>query len=368
MALRSIQPFVDNVLDEHAEACEVLCGIIGDHPSEYAKSPGIWTAAFRRLGIDGAYLPFDTPAENLGALVDALRHTPGYAGGNVTVPYKVAVMEHLDEIDLLATQIGAVNTICKANDGRLIGCNTDADGVVGALTQSGPWHPEPVLTSLAGLDVLLVGAGGAGRATAFALASHLGDGSLYIVNRSTDKAVELAESVSKAHAAVEPVAFWDIGRAAAKADLIINASSVGQSGMRHLPGNAVTCLEPYSPLAPVNALNFMANGYEQTADLQRIWFEASLLDISANQTSAAHMVAATKSDAIFYDLIYSPLETTLMRHARLSGRRALNGKGMNIIQAVEAFVNRVMAPTLAARGLQPADAYAQVMDTMHEAW
>lgn len=367
-ALRLLQPLVGNALDPAAGERPLLCGIIGDHPSEYAKSPSIWNAAFDALGVDAAYLPFDVTAEQLPALAAALRDLPSFAGGNVTVPHKVAVMELLDEVDATAAQIGAVNTLRRTPDGRLLGYNTDADGVVGSLLDPAPWRPEPPLASLAGMSVLIVGAGGAGRAAAFGVALRLGEGRLRIANRNEAAAQELAAAVSAAYANAEAVNGADLAEAVAWADVVINASSVGQSGVRRLPGGRLTCLEGYSPLARANPPEFAAAEFADDAAFHRAWLAAARDDLAANERASARAIAAAKPHALFFDLIYSPRETAMLRQARLNGHDTLNGMGMNVIQAVEGFVNRVMAERLAAMGLTGDDARRRVFDAMAAVW
>ena len=367
-ALGLLQPLVGNALDSAAEERSLLCGIIGDHPSEYAKSPSIWNAAFGALGIDAAYLPFDVTAEQLPALVAALRRLPTFAGGNVTVPYKLAVMESLDEVDPTAARIGAVNTLRRTEDGRLIGYNTDADGVVGSLLTSAPWRPTPPLTSLDGLCVLIVGAGGAGRAAAFGVAQHRGEGCLLIANRSEAAARELAEAVAAAYGNADAVENAELAGAVASADVVINASSVGQSGMRRLPGGRAPCLEGYSPLAPANPPTYAESEFADDEAFHRAWLAAAREDIAANGRASAHAVAAAKPHALFFDLIYSPAETPMLRQARLGGHDTLNGQGMNILQAVEGFVRRVMAEPVEAMGLTREDAYARVFNAMAAVW
>ena len=367
-ALGLLQPLVGNALDPAAEQRAALCGIIGDHPSEYAKSPSIWNAAFDALGIDAAYLPFDVTAEQLPALAAALRGLPSFAGGNVTVPHKVAVMELLDEVDPAAAQIGAVNTLRRTEDGRLLGYNTDADGVVGSLLAPAPWRPEPPLASLDGLNVLIVGAGGAGKAAAFGVAQHLGAGRLRIANRSEAAPRELAAAVSAAYANAEAVDAAGLAEAVASADVVINASSVGQSGVRRLPGGRITCLEGYSPLAPADPPTFAASDFADDAAFHRAWLAAAADDLAANERASARAIASAKPHALFFDLIYSPRETAMLRQARLNGHDTVNGMGMNVLQAVEGFVNRVMAERLAAMGLTGEGARRQVFDAMAAVW
>ena len=367
-ALGLLQPLVGNALDPAAGERAALCGIIGDHPSEYAKSPSIWNAAFAALGIDAAYLPFDVTAERLPALVDALRGTPSFAGGNVTVPHKVAVMGLLDEVDETAAQIGAVNTLRRTEDGRLLGYNTDAGGVVGSLLRPAPWRPTPPLASLDGLCVFIVGAGGAGRAAAFGVAPHLGEGRLLIANRSEGAARELAAAVSVAGANAEAVEGAEVAEAVASAEVVINASSVGQSGARRLAGGRVTRLEGYSPLAAANPPTYAESEFADDGAFHRAWLAAAGEDIAANERASALAVAGAKPGALFFDLIYSPAETAMLRQARLSGHDTVNGMGMNIIQAVEGFAGYVMAERLAAMGFTREAAHARVFDAMAGVW
>jgi shikimate dehydrogenase len=166
--------------------------ILGDRPSQYAKSPAIWNSAFGALEINATYVPLDVPRDNLAQLVKTLRDIPEYVGGNVTVPYKVEILQYLDRLDPLAEAIGAVNTIVRGETGELVGYNTDGQGAVDALTKAQPRRPAPFMESLAGARVLLLGAGGAARAVAHYLSQQLGSGRLWIANRSHGRASELA--------------------------------------------------------------------------------------------------------------------------------------------------------------------------------
>ncbi|MFB6173860.1 MAG: shikimate dehydrogenase, partial [Halobacteriales archaeon] len=134
-------------------------GLIGN-PVGHSLSPPMHEAAYDALGIDARYVTFEpdrgaAPAAVRGA--DAL----GVAGLNVTIPFKQDVLEVVDP-DPLAARIGAVNTVEFAADGDPRGHNTDAAGVTRALAHHG--------VTLDGADAVVVGAGGAGRAAAFALA------------------------------------------------------------------------------------------------------------------------------------------------------------------------------------------------------
>ena len=109
-----------------------LCGIVL-HPASHTRSPAMHNAAFRACGIDAVYLAFDVLPERLSEAVAGAR-TLGLRQLAVSLPHKVAVMKHLDEIDETAQRIGAVNTV-TLREGRLVGSNTDWLGAVLALEQ-----------------------------------------------------------------------------------------------------------------------------------------------------------------------------------------------------------------------------------------
>ena len=94
--------------------------IIGESPSKGAKSPILWNAAFKDLGIDAVMHPFDVTSDNLPGLVDSLRQDKAYIGGAVTMPYKVDLVDLLDEIEPEAQSIGAINCIYRQDD-KLVG-------------------------------------------------------------------------------------------------------------------------------------------------------------------------------------------------------------------------------------------------------
>lgn len=163
-----------------------LVGIIGD-PVAHSLSPRMHNAAFQALGLNWCYVAFRVSADALAQAVRGLAAL-GFAGLNVTVPHKEAAAGLVDELDPLAQRIGAINTI-RVTDGRLQGFNTDAPGLVDALTRDGG-------ATLSGRRCLLVGAGGGARAAAFALAGA-GASHLTILNRTVSRARSLVEVVSR---------------------------------------------------------------------------------------------------------------------------------------------------------------------------
>ena len=197
------------------------CGVIGD-PIEHSMSPAMHNAAFQKLGLDYVYLPFRVRREELDKAVKGVRAL-NIRGLNVTIPHKVAVIQFLDELDSLAEKIGAVNTIVNDN-GVLRGYNTDATGFLRALVERGI-NPK-------GENVVILGAGGASRAISFILAEK--GANLTILNRllELDWAKELSGRISQIFK--REVSALELNRenlvaALEKADILINATSIGMS-------------------------------------------------------------------------------------------------------------------------------------------
>jgi shikimate dehydrogenase len=182
-----------------------LCGSLSKFASPLGAA--MHNAAYRALGIDWHYVPFQIDA--LAPALVAMR-TLGVRGCGISMPFKLEIMPLLDAIDPLAAKIGAVNTVVN-EDGRLIGHNTDWVGAARALAES---------MSLDAANVLVLGAGGAARAVAFGLAHH--GAKVHIANRTDDKAHALANEVGAK--AVK----WD-ERGATSFDALVNATSAGMA-------------------------------------------------------------------------------------------------------------------------------------------
>ncbi|MDH5637396.1 MAG: shikimate dehydrogenase, partial [Nitrospinota bacterium] len=197
-------------------------GIIG-HPLGHTLSPVMHQAAAGELGLSLSYEPFDVAPENLAIFMEGLRHG-GLDGLNVTVPHKLAVMEHMDQVSEEAERIGAVNTIV-ISDGRLAGHNTDAYGFITSVTQNGGIDPANKRT-------LVLGAGGASRAVVWAMLK--GGAHVTLANRTLEKAVKIANDFGGVGAPVEVVEFGagELAHIAGDSDIIVNATSVGMKGAR----------------------------------------------------------------------------------------------------------------------------------------
>lgn len=239
-------------------------------------SPAMHNAAFRALGLDVRYVPFSLGEEQLPWIVQAIRSL-SLLGGNVTVPYKEKVIPLLDELSPEAARCTSVNTICR-REGRLFGHSTDGEGLRLALADHG--------IPLDGATVLILGAGGAARAVAFALA-EAGIRRLVVANRTRAVGDRLVADLHRSCAEVElgslPAEDLSAGEMA-QADLVINATS--------LRGDEIGALIPPGGFRPGQ------------------WA---------------------------YDLNYHPRETGFTRAARQGGAEGHNGLQMLLRQAEASF-------------------------------
>lgn len=241
-------------------------------PARYSLSPTVHNAAFRELGLDLVYLALPTPSERLAEVVGALEAVEA-VGANVTVPHKRAVVACCDELTEEARLVGAVNTLSWTADG-LLGDNTDAVGLGHVFRDDLGTRPED--------RVVVLGTGGAARATVVAAARH--GCPVTVVGRRADAATELAELAGRAGApqsgAVDLADVEAVGGAVAEAGVVVNATPLGMRG-------------------------------EALPD--------AFLDLRAHQTAL--------------DLVYDPPETPFLLAARERGADAHHGLGMLIAQA-----------------------------------
>jgi hypothetical protein len=149
--------------------------------------------------------------------------------------------------------------------------------------------------------------------------------------------------------------------------LIVNASVKGQEGWRKTAGQRITLLEPYSALAPAHPAAFTERESKTPGFCQR-WLKAALPDIEKNNRASLRLALRVPVDVAFCDLIYAPAETIFLRHARFSGHRTLNGKGMIVAQAAEALFHGVVRNILQDRGEYNSAGYARVLNLMFASW
>ncbi|MFQ5773812.1 MAG: shikimate dehydrogenase [Kiloniellaceae bacterium] len=242
-------------------------------PVAHSRSPRLHGYWLERYGIDGAFVPLPVRPERFPAAIRCLADM-GFRGVNLTLPHKEAALQVCDDIDPLAQRIGAVNTIVF-EDGRVKGSNTDGFGFLENLRQNAPgW-------SAATGPALVLGAGGAARAIVAALC-EAGAPEIRLGNRTAHRAEALAAALD-GRLTVVP---WE-RRADAAADiaLLVNTTSLGMRGQPELD----LALERLPPRALVT------------------------------------------------DLVYTPLETSLLGRARARGNPVVDGLGMLLHQARPGF-------------------------------
>lgn len=230
-------------------------------------------AAYRHHDLDWRYLTMEVSPDNLADAVKGVKAL-GFKGFNCTIPHKVAVIEHLDELGESASLMGAVNCVV-IRDGKLIGENTDGKGFVQSLKE---------LTDPAGKNVLMFGAGGAARAIGVEVALA-GAAKITVVNRSTERGEELTKLLDEKVPAEAAFLPWESKVVIPEGtDVVINATSIG--------------------LFPdVDA---------------RLEFDPDGLT----------------TDTVVADVIPNPPETNLVRDARARGCKVIDGLGMLVNQGV----------------------------------
>jgi shikimate dehydrogenase len=267
------------------------CAVYG-HPVKHSASPAMQNAALAALDLDWRYLAFDVAPDSLRETIAGAKAMK-FIGLNLTVPHKLIALDMMDVLDESAKRWGAVNTVrfearstkgewqplglCAepGNEIRSVGFNTDADAIARSIR-------EDLGLTLAGARVLLLGAGGAGRAAALKLAEEK-VGALYLVNRTSAKVDELARDLRQRF----PEVRVHIGYPTHAVDLMLNSTSLGLKS-----GDALPLDDEAFPLRNAGAV---------------------------------------------YDMIYRPAETPLLKRAREEGCRAANGLGMLLYQGAQAL-------------------------------
>ena len=246
-----------------------IFALIG-YPVGHTLSPYMHNAAFSKLKIKALYIPLSVEPKRLRQTIKILKDA-NIGGFNVTIPFKSICMRYLDRVDKLASMIGAVNTVVVKGK-RLIGYNTDVAGFLKSLREDLKFTPK-------NKSALLIGAGGAARAVAFALAKE-GAKEIFITDIVKTKAVSLAKNIRKyfPKCKIKSTTNYDI-------DLLVNATPLGMKKSDSLPVN---------PKLLHNRLSI-------------------------------------------YDVVYNPSPTKLVKTAKKRKIKAVNGLGMLLYQGAEAF-------------------------------
>ncbi len=255
-----------------------LVGILG-YPLKHSYSPAMQNRAFKVKGLNYLYLPIEVQGEDLGDVVKGLTKM-NFVGFNVTVPHKINIMPHLDEIDELAASIGAVNTVVIGG-GRTKGYNTDGSGFVKSIEQQ-------TGRDVRGSNIFIIGSGGAARAVSMTLAQR-GANKIFICNRTMDKAVALSSDINRqVRSCSAPVkqSCEEMQEVLKETDIVINTTSLG--------------------MHPRN---------------DELSLDRSLLD----------------KRFVVCDIVYNPLKTRLLKEAESLGCQTVTGLGMLLYQGAEAY-------------------------------
>ncbi len=257
------------------EGATKIVGLMG-YPIDHSLSPAMHNAAFKHLGLDFTYVPMPVKPGDIKRAIRSLKPLD-ITGVNITAPYKEEVIKYIDVVLNDANLIRAVNTIHNS-DGKLTGYNTDAEGFIVSLTREGRINPR-------GKNILLIGAGGAGRAIGVKLAG-VGVSSILIADIDSKKSKALYGHIRKCYPDSDARAIntGEIRKVIKDIDILINATTVGMQ--RKDP----CVIDPK-------------------------WLHRKLF---------------------VYDVVYN-METRLLKEARKKGLKALGGLGMLVHQGALAF-------------------------------
>lgn len=257
-----------------------LLGIIGD-PVEHSLSPVMHNAAIANLGLDYIYVPFPVTQEDLEPAIAGFTAT-GLVGFSITIPHKQKIIPLLTEISEDAANIGAVNTVWRTESGWK-GTNTDAIGFIAPLkAMSRDWTQ---------VTPIVLGNGGAARAVVAGL-TNLGCSQIHVVGRNPDRLARFYQSWSHASniSSILKIHNWDnLSSLIPAADLLVNTTPIGMS--------------PHTDASPVDET----------------------------------LMQKLKTDAIAYDLIYTPNPTQFLKLAKDRGATAIDGLEMLVQQGVAAL-------------------------------
>tara|TARA_B100000686_G_scaffold351311_1_gene449740 strand:- start:27406 stop:28260 length:855 start_codon:yes stop_codon:yes gene_type:complete len=255
---------------------EIVIGIIGSS-IQYSLSPTIHEYWMNENKIKGKYKIYDLKEEELKNFIKNI-HNKNIKGLNVTIPYKKKIIDFIDEISLEAKIIGAVNTLIIKKNGKIYGDNTDAKGFINNLESIRPdWKERKD-------PIVILGAGGAARAIIYSILKK-NKSNIRIINRNKDRAKKLIYDMKKIFPDTNFEYYNHYGKALKKASFLINASSLGMIG---------------HPKLNIN-------------------------------------LEVMNKSSIIYDIVYSPLETNLLKQAKKLNFLTIDGLGMLLEQAAPVF-------------------------------
>lgn len=275
LEISKIQDLVENqcLIDDSL----VSAFIIGANPSQGARSPKLWNAAYKATNLQGAMYPLDVQQENLPRLLSALQSEDSVRAVAVAAPFKTEVAQWLGRrVTSIASRSGSVNLLARGVDGYFEGYNTDGLGALASLREAVP--------SLQDKRVLILGSGGTGRAVISAIQEVLTDQGTLVVAIRSDTQRQWVIDVG-----AQPTSWQDLDSQVSNVDVVINCTTVGWGTQAEL-----------SPLTP-------------------------------------NQVSLLGPEVVVFDVVYQPVLTKLLEMTSARGLLCLGGTRMNLLQAVIAF-------------------------------
>ena len=270
--------------DKMVDGKTKILGVIGD-PIEHTFSPAMHNAGLNALNLNYIYLPFHVKAQRLSAAIEGAKAL-GIQGLNVTIPHKQDIIDSLDEIDAVAEMIGAVNTVqfnCNGDEILTKGFNTDGYGCVRAIEEK---------TVVKDKKVTITGAGGASRAVAFQIVNS-GISELSLLNRNADKAESLAN------------------------DLKTNLGTID---------------------IDININAYDLDDLKRELDSSDIFIDTTPIGMFPNvddkSIASADML---HEDLVVNDIVYTPMETSLIKEAKKANAEVVYGYKMLLYQGIRSF-------------------------------
>ena len=293
--------------------------IIGTSPSKTARSPTLWNKVYKKLKSKTKMIPLDVKKNKLKNLVNKLKEDKNFLGGSVTIPYKEEIIKHLDVIDSKAKSIGSINTIVKRSK-ILVGFNTDYIGSLSTL--------KKMKINKSKKNILVIWCGGAGKAVIVSVDNYFTQSNILVRNRNLSNVKKFIRNFSSKKNKIEILKNYpDIS--IKNFDLIINCSSLGFDEWIGKKKKFINKIYS-SPLSQNQ--KFIST---KQKNLKK-FFEKNRKNYIFSLGETAHILSKNKKIKIF-DIIFKPEETMLLKVSRMMNLNSVNGKHMNLLQAVAGF-------------------------------